>query len=82
MHHTLYCRVVDTTGRPLPDVAVTIVAAPQALPDLAQLTNMEGELDWGALPAGNYTLHVQHGNHSKRVTTSLPLSDTLVVTLP
>ena len=82
MQYTLHCRVVDQTGRPIPEVAVAIVEAPQAMPDLAQLTNTEGELDWGALPSGSYTLQLQHGGHSRRVTTSLPLPDTLVVTLP
>lgn len=80
--HTLRCRVVDVHDRPLPDVSVTITDAPIPLPDLAQLTDEAGAFDWGALPAGKYTLRLVGAKHSKEVTTALPLAEPLVVTLP
>ena len=49
-------RILDSNGRPVAGASVFLIAAPVAMPDIAQLSNAEGVFDLEAPSAGRYTI--------------------------
>ena len=49
-------RVLDPRGDPVAGAAVYVVSAPVALPDIAMLTNEQGEFDLAFQAPGLYTI--------------------------
>jgi protocatechuate 3,4-dioxygenase beta subunit len=56
---TIRGRVVDPQGCPLAEAAVYIVSAPESMPDIAQLTDHQGQFTIAAPVPGRYTVGVQ-----------------------
>ena len=48
--------VVDPQGRPVAEAVVYVVSAPMSMPDIAQLTDKEGQFTISAPGLGRYTL--------------------------
>ena len=51
-------RILDSGGRPIAGASIFLVAAPVAMPDIAQLSNAEGTFDLEAPRPGRYTIGV------------------------
>jgi protocatechuate 3,4-dioxygenase beta subunit len=51
--------VVDPQGRPVAEAAVYIVSAPVSMPDIAQLTDDQGQFAMSAPVPGHYTVGVR-----------------------
>jgi protocatechuate 3,4-dioxygenase beta subunit len=49
-------RVVDPQGQPVAQAAVYIVSSPASMPDIAQLTDEQGQFAMSAPVPGSYTV--------------------------
>ncbi|WP_238752140.1 carboxypeptidase-like regulatory domain-containing protein [Neolewinella maritima] len=58
MAHTFEGRVIDQTGAPVAEVAVTILDGPGSFPDLASLTDSTGRFTLHELSAGTFTIYL------------------------
>lgn len=56
---TIRGHVVDPQGDPMAEAAVYIVAAPGSMPDIAQLTDDQGQFTIAAPVPGRYTVGVR-----------------------
>lgn len=52
-------RVVDPQGSPVAGAAVYIISAPASMPDIAQLTDEQGQFALSASVPGHYTVGVR-----------------------
>lgn len=52
-------QVVDSQGRPVAEAAAYIVSAPVSMPDIAQLTDDQGQFTMSAPVPGHYTIGVR-----------------------
>lgn len=50
--------VTDRSGLPMPGVMVAIVEGTASYPDLAAMTNQQGQFSFGSLQKGEYTVKV------------------------
>ena len=72
MSHTLRGRVVDSSGRPLSDVSVSLSDTPAPTIELALVTGQDGRFSWPGLVAGAYTVLLAHERHTQEVRVTLP----------
>ena len=49
-------RILDSAGRPVAGASIFLVAAPVAMPDIAQLSSADGGFDLEAPSPGRYTI--------------------------
>ncbi len=58
MNYTIDGQVIDATGRPVPEVSITLQDGPGTFPDLAALTDAEGRFTLHDLSVGRFTLRL------------------------
>lgn len=54
--------VTDAHGSPLAGASVYVISAPMSMPDIALLTDAQGQFTLTAPVAGHYTIGVRAGN--------------------
>jgi hypothetical protein len=59
--------VTDDAARPVAGAAVYIVSGPGSFPDLAAITDLRGEVTFGALDPGEYVFGVTAGARQAQV---------------
>jgi hypothetical protein len=63
-NNTLIGKVINQDSLPLSEVIVSIISSPEPVPDVAAITNENGEFSFGYLKNGDYEIRFIFGEKS------------------
>lgn len=76
-------KVINESGIPIPEVTVSIVSSPEPVPDIAAITNSNGEFSFSYLKNGSYKLRfILNDLNIVKTVKFEAVHDTIIVKIP